>query len=60
MLKVILKCAMHVGNQFDGHYVSFARHKNKWFYMNDEHVSEKIPPEHGSFYFMIYTAKNHP
>ncbi len=53
-------CAMHVGNQHDGHYVSFARHKHKWFYMNDEHVSEKTPPDRGSYYFMIYTAKNPP
>tara|TARA_R110002050_G_scaffold3534_6_gene18494 strand:- start:4376 stop:5038 length:663 start_codon:yes stop_codon:yes gene_type:complete len=53
-------CAMHVGHQHDGHYVSFARQRNRWFFLNDEFVREQQPPDMGSYYFMVYSLENRP
>ena len=49
-------CAMHVGNQHDGHYVTYIRRKTKWYFINDERVEERSPPPEGSYYFMIYSS----
>ena len=53
-------CAMHVGHQHDGHYVSFARQRNRWFFLNDEFVKEQFPPDMGSYYFMVYSLESRP
>ena len=53
-------CAMHVGHQHDGHYVSFARQRDRWFFLNDEFVREQHPPDMGSYYFMVYSLENRP
>jgi len=49
-------CAMHFGNQHDGHYVTYIRRKTNWYFINDERVEEKSPPSEGSYYFMVYSS----
>lgn len=50
----LIAAALHVGIQWDGHYVAFTRHKNQWYYKNDEHVEPLPLPKEGGFYFLIY------
>jgi hypothetical protein len=54
----LISCAIHAGNQYDGHYISYIRRKDKWFFINDEHVSETELPDEGSCYLMVYNPKN--
>tara|TARA_Y100000356_G_scaffold133126_1_gene139684 strand:+ start:1449 stop:2240 length:792 start_codon:yes stop_codon:yes gene_type:complete len=54
----LISCAMHVGNQHDGHYVCYIRRKDRWFFINDERVSESELPSEGSCYLMTYSPKN--
>ena len=54
----LISCAVHVGIQNDGHYVSFVKRRNKWLLANDENVEEHELPEEASFYFMVYNLKN--
>ena len=49
--------AVHVGAQEDGHYVSFVKKRNKWFFINDEMVREEELPDEAGFYFMVYNLK---
>jgi|TARA_B110000046_G_C12965258_1_gene386386 uncharacterized UBP type Zn finger protein len=53
----LISTAVHVGEQDDGHYVSFVKRKNKWLFINDDHVEEYDPPEQASYYFMVYNLK---
>lgn len=50
----LLAAAAHAGIQWGGHYVAFTRHKDKWYYKNDEHVEETTLPQQGGFYFLVY------
>ena len=54
----LISTAMHVGDQDDGHYISFVKRRNKWFLMNDEHMEEHELPEEGGFYLMVYNLSN--
>lgn len=53
----LISTALHVGDQNDGHYVSFVKRKNKWLLINDEHMKEHELPEEGGFYLMVYNLK---
>lgn len=50
--------AAHAGVQWHGHYVAFTRHKDQWYYKNDEfvHAVNELPRE-GGFYFLVYDIK---
>jgi len=50
----LLAAAAHAGIQWHGHYVAFTRHKDKWYYKNDEFLQEVALPKRGGFYFMVY------
>ena len=50
----LLAAAAHAGIQWHGHYVAFTRHKDKWYYKNDDFVEEVTLPKQGGFYFMVY------
>lgn len=50
----LLAAAAHAGIQWHGHYVAFTRHKDKWYYKNDEFFQEVALPKRGGFYFMVY------
>jgi hypothetical protein len=54
----LVSTAVHVGAQDDGHYVSFVKRRNKWFFINDEMVREEKLPDEAGFYFMVYNLKN--
>jgi ubiquitin C-terminal hydrolase len=53
----LIASAVHVGNQNDGHYVSFVKRRNKWFLLNDESVREHDLPLEAGHYFMVYNLK---
>ena len=53
----LLAVAAHVGIQCDGHYVAFTRHKDQWYYKNDDVVEAVNLPREGGFYFLIYTKQ---
>ena len=53
----LLAVAAHVGVQCDGHYVAFTRHKDQWYYKNDDVVEAVNLPREGGFYFLIYTKQ---
>ena len=53
----LISTAVHVGAQDDGHYVSFVKKRNKWFFINDEMVREEELPDEAGFYFMVYNLK---
>ena len=53
----LVSTAVHVGAQNDGHYVSFAKRRDKWFCINDEMVREEELPDQAGFYFMVYNLK---
>jgi hypothetical protein len=54
----LISTALHVGDQHDGHYVSFVKRRNKWFLMNDEQMEAHELPGEGGFYLMVYNLKN--
>jgi len=53
----LIASAVHVGHQYDGHYVSFVKRRNKWFLLNDESVQEHELPLEAGHYFMVYNLK---
>mgnify|MGYP001160681362 CR=1 FL=1 len=53
----LIASAVHVGRQFDGHYMSFVKRRNKWFLLNDESIQEHELPIEAGHYFMIYNLK---
>jgi len=53
----LISSAVHVGDQDDGHYVTFAKSRNKWFLLNDDSIKEHTLPEEAGFYFMVYNLK---
>jgi hypothetical protein len=54
----LVASAVHVGNQNDGHYVSFVKRRNKWFLLNDDSTEECELPEEAGHYVMIYTTSS--
>ena len=53
----LVSSAVHMGEQDDGHYVTFAKRKNKWFLINDETIKEHELPDEAGYYFMVYNLK---
>ena len=53
----LVSTAIHVGNQHDGHYVSFVNNDNQWYYINDDFVTKQDLPSQASHYFLIYIAQ---
>jgi hypothetical protein len=53
----LISTAVHVGRQYDGHYVSFVKRKNKWFLIDDDTIQEHSLPEEAGYYFMVYNLK---
>ncbi len=56
----LISSALHVGNQNDGHYVSFVKSKNNWYLIDDETIKQHDLPEEAGFYFMVYNLKTPP
>jgi ubiquitin C-terminal hydrolase len=53
----LISSALHIGNQHDGHYVSFVKIRNKWHLIDDNEIKQQDLPEEGGFYFMVYNLK---
>ena len=51
--KLIALC-MHVGNLSNGHYVAYTKHKNEWYFKDDDVVIKKRPTFNDSYYFCIF------
>jgi len=56
----LISSALHVGNQNDGHYISFVKSKNNWYLIDDETIKQHDLPEEAGFYFMVYNLKTPP
>jgi len=54
----LVASAIHLGSQHDGHYVAFTKHANKWYYKNDDFVSEQTFPCDAPHYLLMYILKN--
>ena len=54
----LIASAVHVGLQNDGHYVGFVKRRNKWYYVNDDKITQQDLPEEAGHYFMVYNLKN--
>ena len=54
----LIASAVHVGLQNDGHYVGFVKRRNKWYYVNDDKITQQDLPEEVGHYFMVYNLKN--
>jgi len=53
----LIASAVHIGIQQDGHYVSFVKHTDKWYYINDDFVNEANLPNSGGHYVLVYNLK---
>jgi ubiquitin C-terminal hydrolase len=53
----LISTVIHVGNQYDGHYVSFINNDDIWYYINDDFICKKDLPFQASHYFLIYLAQ---
>jgi len=53
----LISSAIHTGIQCDGHYVSFAKHKGVWYYINDEFVNAHELPIEAGHYVLVYNLK---
>jgi hypothetical protein len=53
----LIASAVHIGVQVDGHYVSFVKHGNTWYYINDDFVSEATLPASAGHYVLVYNLK---
>ena len=53
----LIASAVHIGIQRDGHYVSFVKHAEKWYYINDNFVNEVELPETAGHYVLVYNLK---
>ncbi len=50
----LVACAIHIGNQDDGHYVACVHRDGEWFLINDERIEKCTLPEKSGYYFMVY------
>lgn len=53
----LVASGIHMGVQHGGHYVAFTKHKGKWYYKNDEHVTEQALPIRTGHYVLVYNLK---
>ena len=53
----LIASAVHMGFQCDGHYVSFVKHADKWYYINDDFADEANLPISGGHYVLVYNLK---
>ena len=53
----LIASATHIGNEMDGHYVSFVRREDKWYNANDEFLNEINLLTSGGHYVMVYNLK---
>jgi uncharacterized UBP type Zn finger protein len=53
----LVASAIHLGHQYDGHYVSLIKRKDKWFLIDDDTINECELPEETGYYFMVYNLK---
>ena len=53
----LVASAVHIGIQCDGHYVSFVKHMDKWYYINDDFVDESNLPNSAGHYVLVYNLK---
>ena len=53
----LIASAIHIGVQSDGHYVSFVKHMDKWYYINDDFVEEVNLPKSAGHYLLVYNLK---
>ena len=53
----LVATGIHMGVQFGGHYVAFTKHKGKWYYKNDDFVTEQSLPTRTGHYFLVYNLK---
>jgi uncharacterized UBP type Zn finger protein len=53
----LIASATHIGNEMDGHYVSFVRREDKWYSANDEFLNEINLLTSGGHYVMVYNLK---
>jgi len=53
----LIASGVHVGHQNSGHYVSFTKHRNVWYYKNDEFISPSELPTHAGHYLLIYNLR---
>ena len=51
-------CCVHMGNTKGGHYITFTKHKGKWYLKDDDMVREvDSPPDSGPFYLCMYKER---
>lgn len=53
----LIASAVHIGIQRDGHYVSYVRHGDKWYYINDDFTTETSLPMRDGHYVLVYNLK---
>ena len=53
----LIASAVHIGVQQDGHYVSFVKHGDRWYYINDDFVDEVDLPNSAGHYVLVYNLK---
>lgn len=53
----LIASAVHIGIQQGGHYVSYLRHGDRWYYINDDFVDEVNIPRSASHYVLVYNLK---
>jgi uncharacterized UBP type Zn finger protein len=53
----LIASAVHLGIQQDGHYVSFVKHEDIWYYINDNFVNEAELPETAGHYVLVYNLR---
>jgi hypothetical protein len=56
----LITSAIHVGAQHSGHYLAFTKHRDKWYYKNDEVVFEQQFPTSAPHYLLMYNLKSPP
>lgn len=54
----LVASTIHMGVQSDGHYICFTKHKDTWYYKNDNFVHEHALPSSASHYVLVYNLRN--
>lgn len=53
----LVASAIHTGIQQDGHYVSFVKNEDVWYYTNDTQVTKADLPETAGHYVLVYNLR---
>ena len=53
----LIASAVHIGVQHGGHYVSYVRNGDVWYYINDDVVNKTSLPTHDGHYVLVYNLK---